>query len=265
MKKTLIITTILLLAGTAVAFGVWQYQSQKTPEPEEPVGEEPQEPQLSLEERFVEAYYETDYPDTEMLDEPPEITGNEEADDHIRSLAEERGYRLQRVPAGELTDFQGVSVQSQLVNPWEDLQEAAIKEGIYLGLVSGHRSPENQREIFLTQLREQAIESNGSGFTNSQIAAGEADAVIDNILSEYSIPGYSKHHSGYVIDITDTASDKPFEEFAETDGYDWVVADDYANIRAHGFVPSYPEGVDKLGPDPEPWEYAWIGPSAEDL
>lgn len=260
MKKLWIVITVLLI-GSAGA-GAWIYYQNNTDESEqETVNQSRPEPELSLPEKFVQAWVEADLPGTEPITKPPEITGHEEADAHIRQLAEERGYRLQSLPTVELTDIQGVSVQHEVAQAWQQLQDAARSEGIYLGLVSGFRSVENQRVIFQTQLQDRGIAEQERAYTSSQMAAGEADAVIIAILSEYSLPGYSKHHTGYVVDITDTGSDIPFDQFEKTEGHKWVSADNYANMRRFGFLPSYPEGGPPQGPDPEPWEYAWVGPA----
>jgi len=29
--------------------------------------------------------------------------------------------------------------------------------------------------------------------------------------------------------------------------------------KRFGFIPSYPENSGKQGPEPEPWEYVWVG------
>lgn len=259
MKKLLLILIPILIIG-AVAGWLYYGDRDKEADVSETITEET-EPELTLPEKFVQAWTDVELPGVERISEPPEITGNQAADDHIRQLAEERGYRLQSLPTAELTDVQGVSMQHEVVSAWRQLQDAARADGIYLGLVSAYRSVENQRLIFQTQLQERGISQQERAYSSSQIAAGEADEVIDDILREYSPPGYSKHHTGYVIDITDTATDRPFEEFDQTEGFRWVSENEYANIRRFGFLPSYPVGGPPQGPDPEPWEYAWVGPA----
>lgn len=262
MKKSIIalIIALILVAAGAVAWNYYYGSNENAGNQE--VAEEKQEPELTLPEKFVQAWVDVELPGVEPITELPEVTGHEEADARIRELAEKRGYRPQSLPTADLTELQGVTMQHEVVGAWEQLQSSAREEGIYLGLVSGYRSVENQRVIFLTQLQERGIVEQNRAYTSSQIAAGEADAVLNAILREYSPPGYSKHHTGYAVDITDTASDKPFEEFDKTKGFEWVSKDDYANIRQFGFLPSYPEGGPAQGPQPEPWEYVWVGQSA---
>lgn len=258
MKKFLIIL-IIAAAGVGLA---WYALGRTASEPQSAQPETAQqlaEPPLSLEERFAAAFYEADLPNLEEPAESPEITGDAAADAYIRELAEARGFRPQRLAVGPLEEIQGVTMQPAAAEGWLKLQTAARNNGIYLGLVSGHRSVENQRVIFQTQLQNRAIAEQGRGYSAAQITAGEADAIITAILREYSISGYSKHHTGYALDITDTARGESFEKFATSEGYKWISANEYANTRAYGFLPSYPEGVSDQGPRPEPWEYVWVG------
>ncbi len=258
----IVISAIAVLVLVVGGYGLYWYLDNQADEVVEDSLEQEQieeQPQLSLQERFVKVFYDADLPNLEWLEEAPAITGNEEADARIRSIAEQRGYKLQAIPTVELVELQGILVQEPVVEAWNQMQAAAIEEGVYLGLVSGHRSVDNQREIFINQLHERADEEIGNRYTFAQIAGGTADAVLNDILREYSIPGYSKHHNGYTIDITDTTDEYPFYQFDKTAGYAWVSGNDYANIRRFGFVPSYPEGGPSQGPDPEPWEYVWVG------
>ncbi|NIR36644.1 MAG: M15 family metallopeptidase, partial [Actinobacteria bacterium] len=87
---------------------------------------------------------------------------------------------------------------------------------------------------------------------------GTSDAGIDATLAQVAPPGYSKHHTGYTIDVR--APDGGGPAFAFTGAYAWLSDDDFAAARAHGWVPSYPDGGVAMGPDPEPWELTWVGP-----
>lgn len=261
---------ILLIALIAVALGAgswygWQaYQeNQRQREREEKQArleeQQEQKPQLSLQERFVERYYEVDLPGVDRITEAPEITGIKQADQHIRQIAEDRGYRLQYEPNRELDTLGNEKIQPETASAWEELQQAAEEEGIHLGLVSAYRSVRTQQIIFDSQLRQRADEEQGGPFTAEQITGGEADETIENTLKEYSIPGYSKHHSGHTVDLTDMRAGAQLDDFGETEAFEWLSDDDYANARKYGFLPSYPEGVSNLGPDAEQWEFVWVG------
>ena len=116
---------------------------------------------------------------------------------------------------------------------------------------SKHRSVDKQRSIFLNNF--------GTDFTHAQILKGHADEQLHLILTTRSIPGYSKHHTGYTIDITDRSIGYDFTKFKNTSGYQWISKNNFENARKFGFIPSYPEGAEILGPTPEAWEYVWIG------
>ena len=91
-----------------------------------------------------------------------------------------------------------------------------------------------------------------------EILDGVHDALLDNVLSRSAVPGFSKHHSGYAVDFG-CGDNRLVFSFATTPCYQWLSADNFRNARRHGFIPSYPEGDLKQGPNPEPWEYVWIG------
>jgi LAS superfamily LD-carboxypeptidase LdcB len=203
------------------------------------------------------------YSDTTAISSPPSITGHRAADRRIIQIAERRGYVLREDTDPETL----VKVEKRLLKPeaaeaYQRLKEAALKEGILLGLISGYRSILYQRRIFLNLLRIRSIEQTGREFTCGEIESGKADAIIDHILEESSIPGYSKHHTGYTLDLTDLSSGKDFTEFAHTGGFLWISADNYLNAKRFGFIPSYPEGASNQGPKPESWEYVWVGEEA---
>lgn len=223
---------------------------------------EQEDSQLSMEERFVERYYEVlrdGMPGVDLVEDPPDITGNDQVDAYLREAAENRGYQLQARPNRDLKTVDNEKLQPETARAWGELQQAATEVGVSLDLVSGYRSEGTQAIIFDAALRERADEKQGSPFTAQQILDGEADEVIDDILSDSSIPGYSKHHTGHTIDVTDARSGATLEAFEETEAFEWLSDDAYANAREYGFLPSYPEGVDSIGPDPELWEFVWVG------
>jgi LAS superfamily LD-carboxypeptidase LdcB len=199
------------------------------------------------------------FPHAVPIQTAPPITADAEADSRLRSLAEKRGYRLRWAADTERLEGLGRHrLQPEALRDWLRLQEAAAAQGVSLSLVSAYRSPQRQQAIFLGLLREEALRGLGREVTAEEIVKGEADALIDTILAGSSIPGYSKHHSGYVIDIGDPATDD-FTDFAHSRGYRWMSADNYYNAKRFGFMPSYPEGAGPQGPDPEAWEYIWVG------
>ncbi|MDX1766016.1 MAG: D-alanyl-D-alanine carboxypeptidase family protein, partial [Candidatus Saccharimonadales bacterium] len=207
---------------------------------------------------FRELYNSLNLSDAERISEPPSITGSQGADDHIRMVAEARGYRLQFDATAELGSADGYPLQQVAADAWAELQTAAAQDGIPLNVTSGFRSVDSQRQIFLARLQAACAEIYGTGCSDEQIAGSQADQALDEVLATSSIPGYSRHHSGHTVDIGHTGVGE-FEDFFGTPGWDWISADNYKNAKRFGFIPSYPPNGGLQGPDPEPWEYVYIG------
>ena len=190
---------------------------------------------------------------TDKINEPPTITGNDIADARIRQIAETRGYKIRVEANAPLPIVAGFRLQESLRQPWAEMQQAAINDGINMSIVSGYRTVDDQRELFISRLI-------ARGVNIDEVAAGLADEQVNTVLIESSIPGYSKHHSGYTIDLL--CRGYTFEDFKNSTCNDWLVKDNYANARKFGFIPSYPEDADLQGPDPEAWEYVYVGVDA---
>jgi D-alanyl-D-alanine carboxypeptidase/S-layer homology domain len=169
----------------------------------------------------------------------PSITGNAAVDARIRAIGEARGYRPRPLPNRPLESVNGVLLQPEAAAGLRSLVAAAAAAGHRIWATSGYRSPATQASIFLGKL------------------TGTSDAAIDRRLRTVAVPGYSKHHTGYAMDIR--ASDGRLFSFRNTAAYAWLAADNFANAKAHGFIPSYPDGSGPAGPNPEPWELVWVG------
>lgn len=195
------------------------------------------------------------YPNTQLFDEPPGITGNQVADKRIRAIAESRGYRLTSIPVGAIQKINEPRLEGDdLLQPlaaigWDKLKKAAQKDGIPISLTSAYRSPEYQRGLFMGWLLAKKV-------SVAQIAAGGGDAAIASTLQTAAVPGYSRHHSGYTIDLW---CDDGSGAFLNSACFRWIKSDNYKKAKQAGWIPSYPEGVKDQGPEPEPWEYIWVG------
>lgn len=196
---------------------------------------------------------------TQEIDTPFSITNDQTADDIIYTLAEDAGYIRQPVATTTLVALQGKLVQPEVKDAWIQLEEKALQEGIRLGIVSGYRSPEAQRSLFLKYFRDETKRDGRKEFTTKEIRSGLADTIIARTLVYAAPPGYSRHHTGYTIDIRDINSGFSFYEFGKTNGYKWISKNNYQNARQFGFIPSYPRGERDGGPEPEPWEFVWVG------
>ncbi|MGH8948157.1 MAG: M15 family metallopeptidase, partial [Acidimicrobiia bacterium] len=167
------------------------------------------------------------------------VTGDAALDARIWDIATARGYELRPVAGPDLGSADGVLMQPQAAAAWLELKEAARAAGHGFVVSSAYRSPESQRTQFISKL------------------TGTTDEAIDAALTWYSIPGTSKHHSGYALDFR--YADGAFGEFRDTPDYAWLAADNFYNAKRFGFIPSYPDDVTAQGPNPEPWEFVWVG------
>ncbi|MCP4306916.1 MAG: hypothetical protein GY788_18965, partial [bacterium] len=173
------------------------------------------------------------------LEVPPAITGNASVDQRIREIGEARGYVRRPLPAGQLTSVSGYPMQPSAVAAWKELKAAASQAGHTLLLRSAYRSHGTQVHILLRRL---------TSYT---------DAAIEYRLRAVAVPGYSKHHTGYAIDITQPGY--AFTSFKNSPAYSWLVADNYANAKRYGWIPSYPPNATLQGPLPEAWELTYVG------
>ncbi len=191
---------------------------------------------------FVELY---DYavantlPGLAYPDAQPRVTGDADLDERIWARAIARGYRLRPVATGDLTSVGGARMQPTAAAAWSSLREEVRAAGQGFEVSSAYRSPETQRATFLSHL------------------SGSSDSAIDAALTWWSIPGASKHHSGYALDFR--YQNGTFGQFRGSPGYDWITEDNFARPKRHGLVPSYPDDVTDQGPNPEPWEFVWVG------
>jgi D-alanyl-D-alanine carboxypeptidase len=170
---------------------------------------------------------------------PSDITGNAEVDYQIRVLAEARGYVLRPVPAGPLVEVDGELLQAPAAGAWKALKRDTVDAGFSIRLVSGYRSVASQASVFVA----------GAG--------GSTMRAYESRLAWSAPPGYSKHHTGYVIDLA--LPGQSHNSFGRSEVYRWLVADNYEVLKGFGFVPSYPPGGPPQGPNPEAWEYSYVG------
>ncbi len=204
--------------------------------------------------QFQRLYEELNFPNTQKLLQPPEITGNQAADARIKIIAESRGYTLRSVPVlpiiktNEPRLTNDDLLQPKAYSGWLVLKDMAAKEGIPLRLNSGYRSIEAQRELFLSRLL-------ANGGDPARIAAGLADDAVVQTLALTAPPGYSRHHTGYTIDLMCEGSGN----FKTSPCFRWLSADNYNKTKRAGWIPSYPEDALEQGPEPEAWEYVWVG------
>lgn len=177
-------------------------------------------------------------PNLEAPNPEPAITGDPSVDQRIWELAYQRGYQLQP-SATELVSRHGLLMQELAADAWSGLRQAAAAAGHEMAIISAHRDLDEQRNIFNSRLQ------------------GTSDADIRMRLARAAPPGASRHHSGYVFDVREVGD--TFGIFGETPSYEWLASGNYHNAMLFGFLPSYPPSITNVGPDPEPWEWVYVG------
>ena len=188
-------------------------------------------------------------------------TGNFEADARINQIAQRRGFQLwPQADESKLVDYNSnIKLQPQVKTAFIQMQEAAKKEGVILGLVSGYRTQLDQNLIFKPRYEALEMAELGGNYTAEELARGEGDDLLYRIMSMTAPPGYSRHHTGYTVDLSDLSPDNTTSVFKGSKAFKWLSDNNYANARKFGFIPSYPEGLVNVGPQPEAWEYVWVG------
>ena len=188
---------------------------------------------------FNQLFTEAELPNLAPIGPAPSITGTTSVDQRIREIGERRGYLRRPLPAGSLVGVGGFPMQPEAAEAWAELRSAARAAGHTLTLASAYRNNSTQRYILLRRL------------------SSYSDAAIDTRLQYVAPPGYSKHHTGYAIDITQPGYE--VYEFDDSPAYRWLAAGNYENAKRHGWIPSYPPDATLQGPRPEPWEWTYVG------
>ncbi len=173
-----------------------------------------------------------------------------DADRYIEKIAKLRGYKKRTFARkSDIIDFEEIKTRKNVSDAYVRMRNEMKEQGMLLFFVSGYRSSLTQRNIFKNKIGEINI---------SGILKGEYDEKIVEVLNISALPGYSKHHSGYAADFG-CSNDYLVYSFAETECYEWMSANNFENTKRFGFIPSYPNGLSEQGPNPEPWEFVWVG------
>ncbi len=109
-----------------------------------------------------------------------------------------------------------------------------VKQNNDIMVISGHRTIEYQQGLYEDELAETGLETS----------------------SLVSRPGYSEHHTGYVIDFKIYDDDGKSYEFDGTGDTEWIMQ----NCHRYGFINRYPLGKEKITLiDNEPWHFRYVG------
>jgi D-alanyl-D-alanine carboxypeptidase len=184
---------------------------------------------------------------------------NPEVDKIIYELAFKRGYKYRK--SANIATLTGSTEQDIDTKANEQINlmiESARKDGANFKLVSGFRDPDLQKIIFTSRLDQTCKKIIFRICSPDDIIKGLANDAINEVLKTSSVPATSKHHTGITFDLNEVgASD--LLNFKNTESYKWLSADNYFNAKRFGIIPSYPSGGKNMGPDPEQWEYIYVG------
>lgn len=258
LKKLIIFLCILALIGAGVYWFVLKDDAKQN----ETVEINTNEPLNTIEiekgtkfktftaQEFSDLYNGLTYPNTRPIQNDFSMTGSIEADEVIYDLAEEAGYMVRSAPVTdnfvEIEDDQ--VLQRLAAEDWEKLNKQAEEDNFELSITQGFRSAENQNKIFMDRLGDINL---------ARITDGSSDNKIKELLKTTAPPGYSRHHSGYTVDLACDSDPGPL--FENSTCFEWISENNYINIKKYGWIPSYPEGIKNQGPEPESWEYVWVG------
>jgi LAS superfamily LD-carboxypeptidase LdcB len=187
------------------------------------------------------------------------LFNSQAATDRIYKLALEAGYKYRKViNTSELDAGTELRLKKEAKVALKEMILAANKDGYKMKLVSGFRSPEDQKVIFETKLQELCKAKINQTCAIDDIANGKHDDLIKERLTKSSVPYVSKHHTGIAADINQSNLEQ-LEQISSSELYKWLEEDNYFNMKRFGFIPSYPDGGTNMGPFPEPWEVLYVG------
>jgi len=183
------------------------------------------------------------------------------ADIYIRAFAKKRGFQEQVVADKTTLSVaeNGYALTPDGATAFGAMKQAAVDDGVYFEISSAFRDPLEQKILFDAELQVSCQTVVFKNCSAQEIAAGSVDAALDTALNRVSPPGFSRHHTAHAIDLNDSGV---LTAFDRTPAYRWLSKNNYLNAKRFGFVPSYPklETIIKYGPNPEAWEYLYVGP-----
>lgn len=142
-------------------------------------------------------------------------------------------------PLSQAVAGSGVYLHSKVAPHYQEMYNAAAKEGIYLTPVSGYRSYERQERNFDNQI--QTYRNQGMDKVTATQKAAEIRL----------LPGTSEHNAGLAMDICSLST-----SFDQTKEFRWL----QNHAHEYGFILRYPANktnVTKI--TYEPWHYRYVG------
>ena len=121
-------------------------------------------------------------------------------------------------------------LDSQAAKSFFEMKKAAKKDSIDLQFVSAFRSFDSQKKIIERKLNRGSL--------------------INKILEENKLPGYSEHHTGKAIDFTSKKLNTLSTQFENSKEFKWITE----NASTYNFYLSYPKDNEE-GIMYEPWHW----------
>lgn len=118
-------------------------------------------------------------------------------------------------------------------NAFFKMKEAAMLDSVEFNIISAHRSFNHQVKIIERKLK-----------------SGKS---MESILKENTLPGYSQHHTGNAIDLSQKSVNYLSQSFDKTNEFKWLAN----NADKYGFYLTYPKNNQK-GIMYEPWHWVYI-------
>jgi D-alanyl-D-alanine carboxypeptidase len=151
------------------------------------------------------------------------------------------GYRIPDDYSPDLVYVCGTAerLDSKVAEHYEEMFDAAARDGVYLTPCSGYRSYELQERNYNNKI--DYYESLGYSYEDAAVKA--ATIIMP--------PGSSEHNLGYAMDIVCVD-----EWFEDTDEFQWLME----NAQDYGFILRYPkEKQDITKVIYEPWHWRYVG------
>nr|WP_319487917.1 M15 family metallopeptidase [uncultured Caproiciproducens sp.] len=132
-----------------------------------------------------------------------------------------------------------VDIDSRLVEPYQEMHDAALKDHIQLWISSGYRSDDKQQKLYTEEIET---------FYKTGISYDEA---VSKAAKSVAPPGTSEHITGLAIDLNGV-----LENFGGTKESSWLLE----HAQDYGFVLRFPEDKQDITHIKyETWHFRYVG------
>jgi len=174
-------------------------------------------------------------------------------------IAQQKEFSVNQLTGIDIKqDKTSYNLKEEVYEAFLKMQKAAFKQDIRIEIISGFRSFNRQKQIFLKKYKKYK-------------ALGFSEIEILNKITEYStIPGTSRHHWGTDIDIVQKLARMP-KNLLTPKNFDnegpFCKMKEWMDKNAHqyGFYLVYTSSSDRKGFKYEPWHYTYAPISKEML